>query len=236
MMIGHATNRPSTPRWPATQRVVGAIFVAAVHIAVLWALLLHRDSSSADLNASRRAQTDSEIEMSLAPAGSTGSARAAAQQKPEPARSVPGLARPSNPAPPRQSPGHSPDETEEAADPSTARYPVSGPHESSPAPAVGLSADAASDFQRALLAHIESYRRYPDQTKGLRPQGTVQIVFAMDRQGKVLGIWIDRSSGSDALDREAIATVLRAQPLPAIPPDLPEPLNIVLPVVFGSPP
>ena len=57
----------------------------------------------------------------------------------------------------------------------------------------------------------------------------------MDRNGIVLGIWIKQSSGYPVLDKEAVATVLRAQPLPAIPAELPDPLNITLPMVFGYP-
>lgn len=99
----------------------------------------------------------------------------------------------------------------------------------------GAGPAAASDFQRRLLAHIETYRRYPDAAKRGRLEGVVELLFAMDRKGLVIGVWIKRSSGFPALDKEAIATVLRAQPLPPIPAELPDPLNITLPVAFGSP-
>jgi protein TonB len=92
---------------------------------------------------------------------------------------------------------------------------------------------AAASFQRQLLAHIEKYRRFPDEARRDRQEGTVDVLFAMDRNGLVLGIWIKRSSGYPALDKEAVATVLRAQPLPAIPSELPEPLNITLPIDYG---
>jgi protein TonB len=92
---------------------------------------------------------------------------------------------------------------------------------------------AAASFQRQLLAHIEKYRRFPDEARWDRQEGTVDVLFAMDRNGLVLGIWIKRSSGYPALDKEAVATVLRAQPLPAIPSELPAPLNITLPIDYG---
>lgn len=83
-----------------------------------------------------------------------------------------------------------------------------------PEAGIGASADAASEFQKRLLAHIETYREYPDAAKRGRLEGVVELLFAMDRNGAVLGVWIKRSSGFPALDKEAIATVLRAQPLP----------------------
>ena len=88
-------------------------------------------------------------------------------------------------------------------------------------------------YQRALLVHIEHYRRYPLDERRQRIEGLVTIRFAMDRHGNVLDVWIDRSSGVAALDTEAVATVRRAQPLPMIPARLPDRLSIVLPVSFS---
>ncbi|HEY4124884.1 MAG TPA: energy transducer TonB [Rhizomicrobium sp.] len=99
-----------------------------------------------------------------------------------------------------------------------------------------LSGDAAAiatSFQRQLLAHIEPYRRYPNEAKQAKIEGSVQLLFTMDRSGRVLAIRVLNSSGNRALDREAVETVLRSQPLPAIPNDLPDPLNIALPVDFN---
>lgn len=41
--------------------------------------------------------------------------------------------------------------------------------------------------------------------------------FCLDREGRVLDVRIERSSGSDALDREALASLRRASPAPAPP-------------------
>lgn len=96
----------------------------------------------------------------------------------------------------------------------------------------GDAIDMASNFQQQLLAYIESYRRYPENARSNHIEGSVQISFTMDRNGRVLNIRIVHSSGNTELDDEAIKTVLRAQPLLPIPTDLPAPLNIVLPVDF----
>jgi protein TonB len=62
----------------------------------------------------------------------------------------------------------------------------------------------------------------------------VDIQFVMSRNGRLRSAWILASSGYAALDREAIATIQRAQPLPAIPAELPEQLTVTLPVAFHS--
>ena len=88
-------------------------------------------------------------------------------------------------------------------------------------------------FQAALLAHIERFRRYPDEARRDQRQGVVVVGFAMDRQGDLIDLWVDRSSGTTSLDEEALATVRRAQPLPPVPSDLPSPLEVAMPVAFA---
>ena len=58
----------------------------------------------------------------------------------------------------------------------------------------------------------------------------------MDRSGRVLSSRIDRSSGRPLLDREALAMLDRAQPLPPPPDDVPgATLELVTPVEFFLP-
>jgi periplasmic protein TonB len=91
----------------------------------------------------------------------------------------------------------------------------------------------AATFQRALLRHIERYQVYPVEARGERLQGLVQLVFAMGRDGRVLDAWVKQSSGSVVLDKAALDTVKRAQPLPRIPNELPDRLNVMIPVAFA---
>ena len=91
---------------------------------------------------------------------------------------------------------------------------------------------AALRYQRLLLAHIERYQHYPRAARRDGVQGTVVIAFAMRRDGRLLTVGVKSSSGQAVLDEEAVETVRRAQPLPSIPPDLPEQLAITLPVAF----
>jgi protein TonB len=93
-------------------------------------------------------------------------------------------------------------------------------------------AGAALRYQRLLLAHIERYQHYPTAARRDRLQGTVLIAFAMRRDGGLVAVSVKSSSGQQVLDEEAVETVRRAQPLPSIPPDLPEQLTVTLPVAF----
>jgi periplasmic protein TonB len=92
-----------------------------------------------------------------------------------------------------------------------------------------------SDYKRLLFQHIERVERYPDAARQQRLRGVVQVLFAMNRDGTLLGAWVKTSSGFAILDQAAIDAVRRAQPLPRIPSELPDRLNIVLPVEFGTP-
>jgi periplasmic protein TonB len=98
----------------------------------------------------------------------------------------------------------------------------------------GSTSDLASDFQRRLLSRIQPFLKYPEEALAAHPEGTVQVLFAMNRDGTVVGAWIKQSSGSAVLDKEAIAAIMQAQPLPAIPQELPAPLNVELPVSFSQ--
>jgi periplasmic protein TonB len=92
-----------------------------------------------------------------------------------------------------------------------------------------------SDYKKTLFQHIERVERYPEAARERRLHGVVRVLFAMKRDGTVLGAWVETSSGSTILDQAAIDAVRRAQPLPRIPSELPDSLNIILPVEFETP-
>jgi protein TonB len=130
-----------------------------------------------------------------------------------------------------------------AFDPQPAARPASGPQPARNAvfkpdaprapprpPTVGGAAVVA--FEKQLFAHVERYRRYPEAAQRDGLHGVVQVMFAMSRGGRVVGVWLKTSSGYTALDQEAIDTVRRAEPLPPIPIELPDQLTILLPIEF----
>lgn len=101
------------------------------------------------------------------------------------------------------------------------------------AQAASLTAATGSDYRARLLAHIQPYRRYPAQAEALDARGVTQILFMVDQDGRIMGVWVKASSGFEALDNEAMATVLRSQPMPHVPAGLPSPLTVQLPVSFN---
>jgi len=67
---------------------------------------------------------------------------------------------------------------------------------------------------------LERNKRYPPAAQARREQGVVQLLFSLDRKGQVTASRVAKSSGSAALDAEAMALVRRAQPFPPPPAEL----------------
>jgi periplasmic protein TonB len=103
---------------------------------------------------------------------------------------------------------------------------------SAPSAVSGPENSAAAKFQQALMRHVARYQRYPNAARSQRLEGKVDTQFSMSRDGKLLGVWVRTSSGQTVLDKEAMETIRRAQPLPPIPPELPDRLNIHVQLVF----
>ena len=83
-----------------------------------------------------------------------------------------------------------------------------------------------------MLARLEKFRRYPGAARSARQQGVVYIRFRMNRGGRVLSSSLVRSSGFPALDQAALETLRRADPLPKIPADRPDEIELSVPVEF----
>jgi protein TonB len=110
-----------------------------------------------------------------------------------------------------------------------------------PAPSVAPATSAIDappsaaivEFQQALLRRVKRYKRYPNAVRLGRLQGSVETSFAMRRDGTVLGVWVKTSSGQAVLDKEAVDTIRRAQPLPPIPAGMPDPVNFDIVLAFA---
>lgn len=88
-------------------------------------------------------------------------------------------------------------------------------------------------FRDRLLGHLQRYKRYPRAAQARGRQGVPYIRFTMNREGQVLASALERGSGHEALDAEALALVVRAQPLPTFPEELAgDTLEIVVPIEF----
>jgi protein TonB len=100
------------------------------------------------------------------------------------------------------------------------------------APALPAS-NAVPAWQGLLLGRLERFKRYPSSAQFRRQQGVVYLRFSMDRHGNVVSAVIDKSSGFDILDAEALALIHRAAPLPPPPPEVDgDPIELVVPIQF----
>ncbi len=76
------------------------------------------------------------------------------------------------------------------------------------------------NWKSQLVARLERAKRYPSEARARGEHGTAQLAFSVDRRGGVHHARIVRSSGSSLLDRETLALVARAAPLPPPPPEV----------------
>jgi protein TonB len=101
-----------------------------------------------------------------------------------------------------------------------------------PAPAAPPS-NAVPNWRGELIGRLQRAKRYPDAARERNEHGVATVTFTMDRQGHVLSVTLTRSSGSQALDDAAIAMIHRAEPLPALPPEIHgDTLTLTAPVSF----
>ena len=124
---------------------------------------------------------------------------------------------------------HAPVTPAPAAAPSVAAAPPS------PAlpPAPQELRSGASSWEGKVLARMERFRRYPTASRARQETGVVYLRCRIDRDGQVLAAAVEHSSGSPALDQAALDTLQRAAPLPRIPKERPDPLELSIPVEFS---
>ncbi|MDB5653011.1 MAG: TonB-like [Tardiphaga sp.] len=75
-------------------------------------------------------------------------------------------------------------------------------------------------WKRKLALHLQRNKRYPSEAQARHEHGMARVSFVVDRQGHVISSSIVKGSGSEALDRETLALLQRAQPLPTPPADV----------------
>ncbi|WP_206239607.1 energy transducer TonB family protein [Novosphingobium terrae] len=114
------------------------------------------------------------------------------------------------------------------------REPETAAPKTAPAPpAPRIASNGPDTWEGRVLMQLSKKRHYPMGAMARHEQGVPYIRFVMDRQGKVLSVSLERSSGVSELDREALSLPKRAQPLPKPPEDRPgETLELVVPVEF----
>jgi protein TonB len=100
-------------------------------------------------------------------------------------------------------------------------------------PRVSLS-NALPAWKNEVADMLERNKRYPSDARNRHQQGTVQLAFSIDREGRVVGSRIVTSSGSPALDKEALELAKRASPFPPPPHELAgDQINLSVPIRFN---
>lgn len=88
-------------------------------------------------------------------------------------------------------------------------------------------------YFRALREWLDRHKDYPRVAQRRGEEGTVVLAFTLNRFGMVLEHAIVRSSGHTILDNTVEHLIRRAQPLPAIPPEMNvELLQVIVPIEF----
>jgi protein TonB len=75
---------------------------------------------------------------------------------------------------------------------------------------------------RALGAWLAAHKTYPDEARARGEEGRLAVRFTLDRSGQVTAVGVLHSSGSQALDRAALA-MLRDARLPPLPDTMTQP-------------
>lgn len=77
-----------------------------------------------------------------------------------------------------------------------------------------------SQYGKTAHHWLNKHKRYPRRAERFGYEGTVLVKFIVNRRGEVLSYGLERSSGNTLLDKEALALIQRAQPLPVFPDEL----------------
>ena len=81
-------------------------------------------------------------------------------------------------------------------------------------------------YLNLIWAKVQRNYRYPDSFRRDGLAGSVEFSITLARNGEIIGLDVVRSSGSSAIDLYAEEVIRRSSPVPPIPPNLPDPLNV----------
>ena len=102
------------------------------------------------------------------------------------------------------------------------------------APVKGGAPRIEPSWESRLFRKLQQAKRYPSEARARGEQGVVTLAFSIDRNGHVTSRRITEGSGYSALDEEAMALVMRAQPMPAFPQSMTETeISLTVPIRFS---
>lgn len=84
-----------------------------------------------------------------------------------------------------------------------------------------------------VARHTAPYRRYPRVAFDNKQEGRVVTRVTIARDGRLIDVRIDKSSGWPAIDAAELETIRKSAPFPPVPGDMPgEPLILILPIHY----
>ena len=94
-------------------------------------------------------------------------------------------------------------------------------------------ADPQAEYNASIGTHVRKFPPFAGGRKPTRDHGTTIVSFQLDRAGRIISSSIKETSGSEILDTEALATVMRAQPYPAAPNEV-DSAHFTMPFIFRN--
>jgi protein TonB len=102
-----------------------------------------------------------------------------------------------------------------------------------PGPLMGLGGQR-NDYLSRVFRHIEPFRSYPASARANRQSGRVVTRVTINRDGQLIDVRLDQSSGWPAIDDAELTAIRRAMPLPPVPHGMPgDPIVLILPMNYG---
>jgi TonB family protein len=90
------------------------------------------------------------------------------------------------------------------------------------------------DYLNRVRRWIAKYKQYPPEAKKRKQEGTVMVAFTLARDGTVLSVDIERSSGVPVIDQAVFDMMRRASPVPPVPPQYSgATLSIAMPIRYS---
>lgn len=83
-------------------------------------------------------------------------------------------------------------------------------------------AELLSRYTQLISLWIQKFKVYPEEARQRGIIGESVVRIRVDRRGNVRYYALERTTGSEVLDRAAIDMIRRANPVPAVPNDYPE--------------
>ena len=143
-------------------------------------------------------------------------------QPPRPVqRTLPLPPRPTPPSPARPPPDRPP---------ASIPAPIPGPN---PADQVAGSGRQRNDYLSRLFRHLEPYRARAHSTRASGQHGRVVTRVTVARDGSVMSVSLDTSSGRAAVDAAEIEAIRNGSPFPPIPANMPgDPIVLILRITY----